>query len=158
MVHHAELAIVQPTLDVAILKFDLGRNHRQAFLQATKEFPHLQISDRTLDEGESVYAFGYPVGSGSVSSPGSGVFVGHIVHAPRVTSAIIASKTERTAMFTALGAPPETYVLDRALTTGTAAARLSRPRQAAPTLYAEGCSPYSCDKSISPPQAVTSRT
>jgi serine protease Do len=100
------------------MKFDLDKNSEKEFLKGREGFPRLDVSERELDEGEPVYAFGYPLGSGEVHSPAEGIQVGHVGHGPRVTSAIVASRTERTAMVSVLDVPPETYVLDKALNYG----------------------------------------
>lgn len=119
MVYKPVLDAVIEDADIALLKFDFHENAGQAFLDGTDGFPFLTVSDRLLDEGETVYAFGYPLGSGDIAAMDEQQgFIGHVAHRPRVTSAIVASRIEETQMVQAVGAPPANYVLDKALNYG----------------------------------------
>jgi serine protease Do len=52
---------VIPHLDFALLKIDFAANSNKAWMKGNSGFPFLQVSQRQLGEGESVYAFGYPL-------------------------------------------------------------------------------------------------
>jgi len=79
-------------------------------------FPHVTVSRRDLDEGEPVYAFGYPLGAGKVVvdtwDHGWG-----IDPPTTVTSAIVSSTLEEQGMIIVSG-QARTYVLDKALNYG----------------------------------------
>jgi len=62
-----------------------------------------------LSDGEPVYAFGYPLGTAEVRQH-PGIMMGHISHAPRVTSAIVASRIEATQMVHHLTEPGKQLV------------------------------------------------
>src|SRR6266480_5809586 len=111
------LDFVDPLTDLALLRVDREKNPDREWLRHGAPFPHLSISTRLLDDGEEVYAFGYPLSKGGLVYPGPEVFVGDIQLSPRVTSAIIASHIEATAMIQESG-PPLHYVLDKALNYG----------------------------------------
>jgi serine protease Do len=72
---------------------------------------------RHLSEGEPVYAFGYPLTASQLLVDQPRVVMGHAAYAPRVTSAIVASTMDRTAVASTPG-DPKVYVLDRALNYG----------------------------------------
>jgi S1-C subfamily serine protease len=84
--------------------------------------PSIQVTTRLLDEGEPVYAFGYPLGQaldlhgspGIVAPPGA---VTGITLSPRVTSAIISSQKDFQLAYST-GAEPLRYAIDRALNFG----------------------------------------
>ncbi|NOS83355.1 MAG: trypsin-like peptidase domain-containing protein [Nitrospira sp.] len=107
---------VLPDLDVALLKVDFTQNANKHWLQGKTSFPFLQISTRELEEGEDVYAFGYPLPETTVSQ-GQGVTIGHTGLCPRVTSAIVSSTFEQGRMVIT-GNDPKAYVLDKALNYG----------------------------------------
>ena len=82
-----------------------------------KGFPYIEVSSRELEEGEPVYSFGYPLSAAGMLVDTPVVVIGYSSHSPRVTSAIVASTTERTAVFSSkIG--PKVYVLDKALNYG----------------------------------------
>lgn len=116
MCGHVALVHVEPTTDFALLKVDYPRNANKAWLKDRTTFPHLEVSSRTLEEGEPVYSFGYPLSTGSAQAVGGG-FVGSVGLSPRVTAAIVSSTLERTRMVMTSG-DPMIYVLDRALNYG----------------------------------------
>ena len=111
------LDFVDPIADFALLKVDKDQNPDREWLQKRGTFPCLSISARLLDDGEDVYAFGYPLSQGGLIYPGPEVFVGAIQLSPRVTSAIVASRVETSGMIREPG-PPLHYVLDKALNYG----------------------------------------
>lgn len=103
-------------LDVAILRVDFGRNANKAWLVERTEFPFLQVSSRLLDEGEGVYAYGYPLPSSqSIVRPGITISLNTL--RPRVTSAIVAAQREEYGPVMT-GNDPVRYVLDKALNYG----------------------------------------
>jgi hypothetical protein len=103
--------------DLALLKFDFSDHASKAFLERRTTFPHLEVSRRTLEEGEPVYSFGYPLSDFAWTAQ-PGVEVGESRLSPRTTSAIIASTVEFTQSLTIHGAAPGDYVLDKALNYG----------------------------------------
>ena len=107
---------VIPHLDFALLKVDFAVNANKAWLEGRSEFPFLSVSRRQLEEGESVYSFGYPLSS-SVARDLGGMVMGEEALCPRVTSAIISSTIEQTKMLIT-GGDPKVYVLDKALNYG----------------------------------------
>jgi hypothetical protein len=76
------------------------------------------VSTRILDEGEPVYAFGYPLSEGGLVHEDPSMMIGTTALSPRTTSAIVASTLERTEMVMAMSGPPNNYVLDKALNYG----------------------------------------
>lgn len=103
-------------LDFALLKVDFGANSNKAWLKGKTEFPYINVASSGLQEGEAVYSFGYPLSSAFAQS------LQHITIAttslcPRVTSAIVSSTLEKTAMVMS-GADPQVYVLDKPLNYG----------------------------------------
>lgn len=106
-------------LDVALLKVDLlGRNANKAFLQNQGGvLDHLTISRRSLEEGEPVYSYGFPLSTSEVQAMGNGVIMGSSQMSARVTSAIIASTAEYYGPVQT-GGPPVRYVVDKALNYG----------------------------------------
>ncbi len=108
---------VDATSDVALLKVSLEANREYEWLRDLAEFPYLELSARTLDEAEPVYAFGYPLSEGGIVDPGPAALFGTFTHHPRVTAAIVASTYFAEGMILSAG-PPRNYVLDRALNYG----------------------------------------
>ena len=111
------LEFVDPLTDLALLKVDRHKNPDREWLRNGAPFPNLCISTKLLDDGEEVYAFGYPLSKGGLVYPGPEIFVGGIQLSPRVTSAIVASHIEASGMVRESG-PPLHYVLDKALNYG----------------------------------------
>jgi Trypsin-like serine proteases, typically periplasmic, contain C-terminal PDZ domain len=111
-----EVGCVLAALDFALLKTDFSTNASRAHLTGRSNFPFLTISLRSLDEGEPVYAFGYPLGEATLLDTPQ-VTMGATSLAPRVTSAIVASTIVRTRPFSS-SADPREYVLDKALDYG----------------------------------------
>jgi hypothetical protein len=112
-----ELHFLDPGLDFALLKVDFSRNASKAQLVGLASFPHLTISNRALDDGEPVYAFGYPLSQASIVHSDPGFVVGHASHSPRTTSAIVAASVDETRMITT-DLDPRVYVFDKALNYG----------------------------------------
>lgn len=61
MCQFPELVEFMPQIDVALLKVDWDKNKEKAWLKDRKEFPYVVPSALSLEEGEPVYAFGYPL-------------------------------------------------------------------------------------------------
>lgn len=108
---------VDPVTDLALFKVDRDLNQDRKWLMDRDDFPYVSISSRSLEDGEEVYAFGYPLSQGGLIYPGPEVFVGEISLSPRVTSAIVSSTLEKTGTVMELGRPLH-YVLDKALNYG----------------------------------------
>ena len=111
---------LEPRTDFALLKVDFEANKDKDFLKEKTEFPYIEVSSRQLDEGESVYSFGYPLPSLFAETPGdekSSPMIASISLCPRVTSAIVSSTLEKTEMVMTSGDPRQ-YVLDKALNYG----------------------------------------
>lgn len=107
---------VIPALDIALLKVDFEKNSNKHWLEGASEFPFIKISMRDLEEGESVYSFGYPLPQTTVQTQPGGM-VGTTSLCPRVTSAIVSSTFEKGRMLIT-GGDPKLYVLDKALNYG----------------------------------------
>tara|TARA_R110002051_G_C8715577_1_gene496092 strand:- start:102 stop:836 length:735 start_codon:yes stop_codon:yes gene_type:complete len=107
---------VLPDVDFALLKVDFDSNSNKAWLAGKDAFPHITVSRRILDEGEPVYAFGYPLSTASAQNMGNAV-IGASSLSPRVTSAIISSSFEHSKMVMT-ERDPKVYVLDKALNYG----------------------------------------
>lgn len=116
MCQFVSLARIIPEIDVALLKVDFDKNAEKEWLKSKTNFPHLTPSSRELDEGEPVYAFGYPLSSSTVQTV-PGMVIGDTALCPRVTSAIVAAKLDQTRMVSTDG-DPKVYVLDKALNYG----------------------------------------
>lgn len=116
MCQFVTLEEVIPSLDIALLKVDYEKNATKHWLQDLSEFPFIQISTRELEEGEDVYAFGYPLPETTVHA-GNGMTIGSTSLCPRVTSAIVSSTFEKGRMVIT-GGDPKLYVLDKALNYG----------------------------------------
>lgn len=116
MCQFVEFGHIIPEIDVALLKVDFEKNAEKEWLKLRRDFPHLKPSARELDDGEEVYAFGYPLSSSSVQA-NSGMVVGDTALCPRVTSAIVSAKLDQTRMVWT-DADPTIYVLDKALNYG----------------------------------------
>jgi serine protease Do len=116
---YLKLEYINLHADIALLKADFAANKSALESRGHDEFPHLRISQRTLEDGEPVYAFGYPLSGIDFVQPGENMMVGASEICPRATSAIVSSTVERTgAMSHVVNRPPENYVLDRALNYG----------------------------------------
>ena len=116
MCQHVSLGHILPAFDIALLKVDFAANAQKEWLRPRSGFPHLTVSSRELDEGEPVYAFGYPL-SGASAAPFSGGVSGTSSLCPRVTSAIVSSTLEHSTMVMASN-DAKVYVLDKALNYG----------------------------------------
>lgn len=112
-----EVGCVLAGLDFALLKTEFSANASRAHLTGRTVFPSLTVSLRVLDEGEPVYAFGYPLGEVQLVPSPPGTTLGATALAPRVTSAIVASTIVKTRPFSTSVEPKE-YVLDKALNYG----------------------------------------
>lgn len=119
--------LVDPATDFALLKVDFAANAQQDAFVGKTGFPHIEVSTRELEEGEPVYAFGYPLpeihdpstlpGSPVSFNPAIVSAVAYTVYCPRVTSAIVSSTLEKT-KFISTTDDPKVYVLDKALNYG----------------------------------------
>jgi serine protease Do len=108
---------IDPKTDFALLKVDFAANANKEHLKGLTSFPFLEVSGRELDEGEPVYAFGYPLSDVDFFQQNASMSFGHASHSPRVTSAIVASTMERSQMVSTF-ADTKVYVLDKALNYG----------------------------------------
>ena len=111
--NYLQLELIEPTFDFALLKLDFGRNSNKRHLKGKSGFPHLVVSTRQLEEGEAVYAFGYPLSEPYMLGP---------EHAggrlrPRTTSAVV-SATMDVEVLASTPDYPKVYVLDKALNYG----------------------------------------
>jgi serine protease Do len=103
--------------DIAVLQVSFEENANKDWLQGRNGFPFIEVAGRHLEEGEPVYAFGYPLSSGQVQQGPQGMMVGvHTLH-PRVTSAVVSSTVEASGALRT-SADPAVYVLDKALNYG----------------------------------------
>lgn len=108
---------IDPATDFALLKVDFAANANKDYLRNRSGFPYIEVSNRELEEGEPIYAFGYPLSESSLVVNAPGIVIGHAAHSPRVTSAIVASTMESTKL---VSSPNDikVYVLDKALNYG----------------------------------------
>ncbi len=116
MCQNLSFELVDPRLDFALLKIDFDKNSDKAWLAELEDFPFIEVSSRELEEGEPIYSFGYPL-SGSFVVGDEDILIGGTSLSPRVTSAIISSKLEKTRMVMSSG-DPKIYILDKALNYG----------------------------------------
>lgn len=116
MYQGVSLGPVIPELDIAFLHVDFSINANKAWLSGRTSFPFVQISAKVLEEGESIYSFGYPLSIASVIVTPERV-VGEVALSPRVTSAIISSTLNETTKVMS-DTDPKVYVLDKALNYG----------------------------------------
>jgi len=111
------LSWVDPPTDFALLRVSLEANAKKESLRGKAGFPYVEISYRSLDEGEPVYAFGYPLPLVSYFDKTPVRTIGHVSLCPRTTSAVISSNIESTKMIATAG-DVQAYVLDKALNYG----------------------------------------
>ena len=113
--------------DFALLKLDFDKNKNNEWLKGKTGFPFLHVSKRSLEEGEPVYSFGYPLPAPSISkafvkSTGRArvpqALIGHPGHKPRTTSAIVSSLVFEPSAGSTSSSIPREYVLDKALNYG----------------------------------------
>jgi serine protease Do len=117
MCQYPTLELIDATFDFALLKVDFARNANKEDFKEKSGFPHLTVSTRQLEEGEPVYAFGYPLSTAALLRDDQIVTVGHASHSPRTTSAIVAATMDVTRMVSSSN-DPQVYVLDKALNYG----------------------------------------
>jgi S1-C subfamily serine protease len=117
MCQHTELAEYLPDVDVALLKVDWEKNKAKEWLKDRAGFPFITVSVREMEEGEPVYAFGYPLSEATLEHQSEQMIIGSSALRPRVTSAIVSSTLEQTGLFMT-DAHPRVYVLDKALNYG----------------------------------------
>lgn len=117
MCQHVRFEYIDPLTDFALLKVDFSLNSEKVQLVGRTGFPFLEVSSRPLDEGEPVYAFGYPLSHSSLLVDNQQVVIGHVAHSPRTTSAVVASTMDTTNIVSTT-ADPRVYVLDKALNYG----------------------------------------
>lgn len=87
------LAHLDAQHDIAILRVDLAANRDKAWMP--DGFPAIPVSFDELEEGEPVNSFGYPLAHAMRFDFGE-VMYGDPVLTPRITSAIVSSKIEKT--------------------------------------------------------------
>lgn len=117
MLQAVSLLDIESSCDVALLKVDFPANANKVWLVGRQDFPYINISTRLLEDGEPVYAFGYPLSEGGVTINNPNVTMGFTALSPRVTSAIVASSLESTSMVMTSNDRLQ-YVLDKALNYG----------------------------------------
>jgi hypothetical protein len=117
MCQSLSLEYTNNNLDLALIKVDFEDNKAKHWLNGRDTFPYIPISSRLLSIGEPVYSIGYPLSSGDIVHDSGGITIGVDEFCPRVTSAIISSTLDKTAMVMSSG-DPEVYVLDKALNYG----------------------------------------
>jgi serine protease Do len=117
MCQHARLELVDPAFDFALLKVDFARNSDKEHLKGRTGFHHLIVSTRQLEEGEAVYAFGYPLSTFELLPSQPNVAMGRASQERRTTSAIVAATMDVTTIVST-GDDPQVYVLDKALNYG----------------------------------------
>jgi hypothetical protein len=110
-----EVVEIDPTNDFALLKTEAAYGWPRL---ADGKCPYLEVSTRTLEEGEPVYSFGYPLGEGLVLTNNGGVTgMSNNTYRPRITSAIVSA-----VVFEYRNHPPAPrechYVLDKSLNYG----------------------------------------
>ena len=103
--------------DLALLHLGFDGNKHRAFLEGATAFSHIDVSTRQLDEGESVYSFGYPLGSARILTQSPQATIGERSLSPRTTSGIVAGTIERTALVQR-ASDAQLYVMDKALNYG----------------------------------------
>jgi serine protease Do len=116
MCQNLKIEFVEPSLDFALVKIDFQTNSNKEWLKNSKGFPYIEVSSRTLDEGEPVYAFGYPLPAAEFHDSGT-IGIGLTSYSPRTTSAIVAALLDRSGPVTS-SSDPQVYVLDKALNYG----------------------------------------
>lgn len=117
MCQNVSLEYLDPLTDFALLRSNFEANANKSWLVGKTEFPFIEVSSRSLEEGEPVYAFGYPSSEGKIVQKTANFTIGTTSLCPRVTSAIVASTLEATRMMMGSG-DPRVYVLDKALNYG----------------------------------------
>jgi serine protease Do len=111
-----KVEFIEPSLDFALLKIDFLANSNSAWLKGLDGFPYIEVSSRTLDEGEAVYAFGYPLSEAEAHDFGTHT-MGLVSYSPRTTSAMVSALLDRLGPVTS-SSDPQVYVLDKALNFG----------------------------------------
>jgi len=111
------LEYIDPRTDFALLKLDFSQNSGKAHLVGRSSFPFVEVSSRELDEGEPVYAFGYPLGESALVVDGAASKMGSSTHCPRTTSAIVSSTVDASGMVSS-AQDVRVYALGKALNYG----------------------------------------
>jgi hypothetical protein len=120
-------AYVDPLCDLALFKADLVDHQEGDETKPTTEFPYIEVSIRPIEEGESVYAYGYPLSDFArlplplvpaplavMLPPGAPAI--HVELHPRVSAAIVSCRNDFAII---LGTPrPMSYVIDQPLNYG----------------------------------------
>jgi len=117
MCQSVKFEFIDPLLDFALLKVDFQANSNKAHLSNRTGFPFVEVSARTLEEGEPVYSFGYPLSQSKILVHNSVMTAGHAAHCPRTTSAVVAAIMDSSQMVSTSNGPT-VYVLDKALNYG----------------------------------------
>jgi serine protease Do len=80
------VAHVDPQADFALLRVDFAANAQRDWLSGASGFPFITVSTRVLEEGEPIYAFGYPLSESDIvhHEPGA-MIIGQTWLRPRVT-------------------------------------------------------------------------
>lgn len=117
MCQNVKFEFIEPDLDFALLKVDFQANSNKVHLLNRTGFPFVEVSARTLEEGEPVYSFGYPLSQSKVLVKNSKMIAGHAALCPRTTSAIVAAIMDCSQMVSTSDGPT-VYVVDKALNYG----------------------------------------
>jgi len=102
---HLSLIHIDSQCDFALLKVEIANPAQQSWMCGRNEVPFVEVSVRPVEEGEPVFSFGYPL-TDSHKIPLDSAPLGYIpppgttemrtnIFCPRVTSAIIASRTRK---------------------------------------------------------------
>jgi S1-C subfamily serine protease len=110
-----KLVYNNPIYDIALFKVDF--EIIPEWIKDETKFSFVEISIRELEEGESIYAFGYPLSTNEILSSNGSITKSHNSLSPRTTSAIISSKIENTELVMSHN-NLKVYVLDKALNYG----------------------------------------
>lgn len=116
-VDHPTLEYLDMAHDFALLRCDFEKNRTKTVLKDRDGFPHITVGVKPLEEGEPVYAYGYPLSEAFSRETPDGIVVGGTIMRPRVTSAIVASTIEGRGMVSTPN-DVQKYVLDKALNYG----------------------------------------
>jgi S1-C subfamily serine protease len=116
--------------DFALLKTEFAGQLQGPLFAGKTTFPHIEISTRTVEEGEPIYAFGYPLSELIIAPPGSlhpdlarpftpgaPISSGMPNLCPRATAAIVSAQIYASGAV-ASGLAPAAYAIDKALNFG----------------------------------------
>jgi serine protease Do len=127
-----EVHCVDAWNDFALLKVDFQKHQKDHWLESRSGFPFINITAKPVEEGEPIYAFGFPLTetqSVDKIDPNIKVYPGvtalGTVFSPRVTSAVVASLVYLQGPITS-GGDSIRYVIDKALNYGNSGGPIVR--------------------------------